>query len=108
MNDKQFAQFKAAALVDAIKVIGNGDVVKGRHIILQLAARLRYARIKHPDFTNDEMSAHDVIEEEWNELSFELKKNDRPRAKSETLDVMATLTRFFLDEDIENGAKKHS
>ena len=108
MNDKQFAQFKAAALVDAIKTIGNGDVVKGRHLVLQLATRRRYARIKHPVFPDNATTTHDVIKEEWEEFSFELKKNARPRAKDEALDVMATLTRFFLDEDIENGQEKHS
>lgn len=108
MNDKQFEQFKSAAIVDAIKTIGNGDVVKGRHIVLQLATRLHYARVKHPSFPDDGTTTHDVIEEEWEEFSFELKKNDRLRAKNEALDVMATLTRFFLDEDIENGQEKHS
>lgn len=108
MDDKQFEQFKSAAIVDAIKIIGNGDVVKGRHVVLQLATRLRYARIKHPIFSDNDITTHDVIKEEWEEFSFELKKNARPRAKDEALDVMATLTRFFLDEDIENGQEKHS
>lgn len=108
MNAKEFERFKVAVLVDSMKVIGNGDVIKGRHIILQLASRLRYARFQHPNFPDNRMSTYEVIEEEWKEFSLEMRKENYPRAKDEAMDVMATMTRFLLDEDIVDGAKKRS
>lgn len=108
MNTKSFNQFKADALVDAIKSIGNGDVVKGRHIVLQLGARLHYARAKHPTYTPKGTTAFDVILSEWKEYCNEVERHNRPRSKDEAYDVMATLTRFILDEDTLNGSEKHS
>ena len=108
MNAKESERFKVDALVDSMKVIGNGDIIKGRHVILQLASRLRYARFQHPNFSGSRMSTYEVIEEEWKEFSLEMRKEDYPRAKDESMDVMATMTRFLLDEDIVDGTKKRS
>lgn len=108
MNDKEFERFKVDVLVDSMKVIGNGDVIKGRHIILQLASRLRYARFQHPNFPDNGMSLYEVIEEEWEEFSIEMHKENYLRAKDEAMDVMATMTRFLLDEDTVDGTKKRS
>ena len=108
MTTQEMERYKVDALVDAMKFIGNGDVVKGRHIVLQLAARLRYARIRHPNFPDNYMSTYEVIEEEWKEFTNEMQKENYPHAKDEAMDVMATLTRFYLDEDIVDGPTKRS
>lgn len=108
MDDKEFAQYKSDVITDALKSIGNGDLNNGRHIVLMLAARLRYARKLHPKFPDNGMTTYDVIEEEWREFSYEILQEDYSRARDEAMDVMATLTRFLLNEDLGNGTKKHS
>lgn len=106
MTDEEFSQVESATIKKALEVIGNGDYVKGRHIILRIASRLEYARKKHPKFADNSFEALEVIEAEENEFYTEIVRGDRPRAKDEALDVISTLVRFYLDEDGWNGSAK--
>ena len=108
MTDEEFSQVESATIKKALEVIGNGDYVKGRHIILRIASRLEHARKRHPRFASNSLEALEVIEAEENEFYTEIVRGDRPRAKDEALDVISTLIRFYLDEDGWNGSTKQS
>lgn len=85
-------------LSNAFTTIGNGDLERGRNIVLQLAARLTYARVAHPSFCLSGGSAYKVIESEWDEFTLEMARNDQLRAEDEAMDVITTLVRFMNGE----------
>lgn len=95
-------------LDEDLTTIGNGDAENGRYIMAKIADRLFRARYTHPNFPDNGMTTYEVIAEEWREFSEEMEKGDYPRACYEALDVIATMIRFILDEDIVDGSEKHS
>lgn len=80
------------------KIIGDGDVARGKAICADLAWRLKHARTKHEWTDKTPFYAVDVVQGEVDELMQAAMFETPERLADEALDVMATATRAYNRE----------
>lgn len=87
------------SLVDIFWQFGNGDMGRGRAVILAIAQRLSEARRKHPVFAQNSQDGCSVIRQEMWELDDAIcDKEGEDRERDEALDVAVTAIRFVIGE----------
>lgn len=80
---------------------GNGNIDKGKQILLEMAKRLNHARQKHPKKEWQKMNvmqAFNALNEEKHEVCKAICHETEERMQSELLDVVAVAVRMWNEE----------
>lgn len=89
----------------AICSIGEGDVRRGRKIVIAIGEAIFAARGKHPAFAESAQAALDVIGDELMELDYAIDKESPARQRAEAMDVAVVALRFWNGEFAEDDGR---
>lgn len=87
-----------ADIIDAMTILGNGDIEQGKRLLVALAERLAHARTRHPVFAVGMPEAWVVVHDEMHEVAMAIANETPERVQDELLDVLATAVRFYNGE----------
>lgn len=90
----------------ALKIIGNGDLGRGKQLIFMLARRLEEARRKHPLFAEGPYQALGVIGAAYRELVLAIEHETPDRQLDEALNMAGKLMRFVNGEHLLPGSRR--